>query len=1152
MPKSFIEKIDNVADRQGRLTFQSALMSIASLVLSLSLLLILCDYLGRFNDPGLRWLATGSVFGLAVFLIYQWGAYLWQPSPSRLNMAQKIETLNSELGSRLSSAVAFYDQPTEDTNAGSTDLRRALVLATNEEVKDSPFNNAIEREPHKKASTRFGIVLTLLMILGFTLPSEMALGFKRLVMPWNESHWPRENHLELVDAPNKITQGESIELVCRDKEGELPDDMVVEYRLTTESGERFESVPMTIVGNEAISTRQNIQSKLRYRVVGGDDHTMAWQTLDVLNPPTINDLQIEITPPTYSGITPYRSNGRLEVLTGSYVSLNGNADQKLQSASVVLSNKQRIECDILNDKNTFTIPADRWQIEFDKTLANATWHIDLQSVDGSRVSSSPQLLRVVEDIPPKLKWVSPQGDVYLTTRATIPIKVTATDDFALSSCWIEGEITNLDTNSEAPETSPKGLIRHTILEPIKSPPVRQSFKTPELKQLNSEWDLQLENLAVGIRMDLTLKGADFLPQEGKSTLVRRVFLVSDEEFQTRLAKKQSRLLATIQEAINRQRSAYQMSESLAADLDNAQVAKQNKLDQIAASEFQQRQAASKLTESLGAISQAERLLAEIRNNRLGNPELENQIAEAVEQLKQVKASPMAEAKEDLAETRRGLQRDDLLNSKSSIKSAIDSQLSAKEKLEQVAKSLTGWSDFQRLSQELATIEKRQRELANKSAKLSAMSSNGNPLQRVEQQTERQKIASEQAENNRRFSQIQQTLQELLSTTDESKRSESQNAAADALQESEERNIASGMRNASSRLARNQMGRAAQQQRQSADDLQEMLETLRSRSQTDPDKLIAKLQEANQQLSQLEQQASKASKSPKPNENQSQQISKESSRMSRKLNRLTAQSAAQKAQQAADSASQSSDNQSQSSSSKLEQSEQALKQAQQEVNKRIAELEQEKAERLLDRLEKELPRFQKLQEEILDETKIAHDANRRQQRSASIDLRQRQQTLEEEVDLFSEGLAPKPIFQHALSGATDQMEQATTLLTEEQLGRATQRSEYLALQRLNQIEQVLKTHREQKEQQQQQGGGQGGANGPPPPPLPFEVAELKMLRLMQLELIDQTRSYQADRAQAGQSDQFREKNWNSEANQLSDEQKKLSELALEIANRNNEP
>lgn len=1152
MPKSFIEKIDRAANRQGRLTFQSALISIVSMVLLLSLLLVLCDYLGRFSDPGLRWLATGSVIGLAGFLIYQWGSYLWHPSPSRLSMAQKIEAKNAELGSRLSSAVAFYDQPVEDSNAGSTDLRRALVVATDEEVNENLFNNAIEREPHKKASRRFGIVLTLLMLFGFTLPAEMSLGFKRLVMPWNESPWPRENHLELVDCPKKITQGESIELVCYDKQGKLPDDIIVEYRIASESGERFESVPMTIVGNEAVSTRQNIQNKLRYRVVGGDDRTMAWQTLEVLNPPTINNLEVEVVPPTYSGIPPYRSSGRLEVLSGSYVSIKATTDQKLQSARVKLSDGSTIECQIVETGNNFTIRPDSWQIKFDKSLTNATWHIDLQSVDGSKISSSPQLLRVVEDRSPKLKWVLPQSDLYLTTRANIPIEIEAIDDLALSSCWLEGTITNLDTSRDTSTTNLTGPIRHTIQNQVISPPVRQSLKNPEVKKLTSEWDLQLESLPIGIRVDLALKGTDFLPQEGKCPVVRRVFLVSDEEFQTRLAKKQSRLLATIQEAINRQRSAYEMSESLAVDLDNAKVSKQNKLDQIAASEFQQRQASSKLTESLGAISQADRLLAEIRNNRLGNPELENQIAEAVKQLREIKSYPMAVAKNDLAETRRDLQRDDLSNSKSSLGSAIESQLSAKERLEQVAKSLTGWSDFQRLSQELASIEKRQRDLASKSAKLSAMSTSGNPLQRVEQQTERQKIASEQAENNRRFSQIQQTLQELLRNTNESKRSESQNAAADALQESEERNIASGMRNASSRLARNQIGRAAQQQRQSADDLREMLEILRSRSQTDPDKLIAKLQEANQQLNQLEQQAGQASKSPKQNKNQNNQIAKESNRMARKLNRLTAQSAAQKAQQAADSASQPSDNQSQNSQSKLEQSEQALKQAQQEVDKRITELEQERTERLLDRLEKELPRFQKLQEGILDETKIAHDANRRRRKSASIDLRQRQQTLEEEIDLFSEGLAPKPIFQHALSGATFQMQQAINFLTEEQLGRSTQRSEYLALQRLNQIEQVLKTHREQKEQHRQQGTSGSGSNGPPPPPLPFEVAELKMLRLMQLELIDQTRSYQADRAQAVESDQFEEKNWSSEANGLSDEQKKLSELALEIANRNNEP
>src|SRR5690606_11079065 len=114
-------------------------------------LLVLVDWVGRFNDPGLRWLFSLSLIGATVGVaLYAWPR-LRPHDATRLGGAQRLQRVRPELGSRLASAVEFAASEASDPTAGSEQLRRAVVLEASNAAESLPFDAVVDRTPLQRA-----------------------------------------------------------------------------------------------------------------------------------------------------------------------------------------------------------------------------------------------------------------------------------------------------------------------------------------------------------------------------------------------------------------------------------------------------------------------------------------------------------------------------------------------------------------------------------------------------------------------------------------------------------------------------------------------------------------------------------------------------------------------------------------------------------------------------------------------------------------------------------------------------------------------------------------------------------------------------------------------------------------------------------------
>lgn len=1114
--------------------------------------LVLIDWLGRFNDPGLRWLFTGTL--IAATAAAAWQAWRrWRPTDAtRLGVAQRLQAIRPELGSRLASAVEFAESDANDRSAGSAELRRAVVLGASQGADELPYRDVVDRTPRRRAVRWLLASCAALAAFGLANPAALSSGLFRLAAPWADAPWPREVALRVVDPPTTLARGARFEATVVNERGVAPADTRIEYRLPRdgERSARDESAPAQLVGDQAVATRESVQRSFAYRFVGGDDETMGWIELSVLDPPVAQSLSLTAQPPAYSGLPVTTSSGPLRLLAGSEVTLQGESDKPLKTAAIVLPAAEPAEL-LLRETGTDDprgFEAIAWTAQ--PTEAATTYEVRLTGVEGVTGVEGPHRYEVLADTPPEVEWKSASPEIVVTSRTLVALEGTASDNLAIRR--IEAEWAPAGEEAAAPN-------RFTIEESPGEPPQRDSLAGEDERTIEHDWDLADLNLEAGAELTVSLIAADYQPSEGRTAEPRRVVVVSDEDYRARLAEAQSRLLGQVQQALSAQREANDATRSLGVDTRGVDSVGRAEVDRLTSIEYQQREATAAVDEpTTGAAAQAERLLEDLRRSRLEADDLETQLAAAGEALGRLADNELPAARSDLASARRAARRssDGQEGAKREftkrLGEAYTQQNAAVDRLEQVAELLTSWADYQRFAGEAAALEELQRELAGEAQRQAAAAAS--KLMVDPTQAEREQLITRQAEAGRRFDKLRQAMKKLLASQPDDNQSAAAQSVGDALAEADDANVAGRQRDAARDLARGRLGAASQQQEAAAAGLQAMVEALRQRATTDPEELAHRLNEEKQKLAELQEQVEALKQRPDTRSTRAarQQTGQRAERLGRRLERLTAPQAGQSASQGGQQAS---GQQGGPPQQQLAQAQESFEQAQREINERLDELDNQRTQRLLDQLTARIGEYIERQATVLDETlglANLRDAKRVRQGAGALAIDELD--LSDELSGFAEQLAKRAVFELALSGAAGQAESAAERLNHARVDRRTQRHETAALARLKQIEDVLRQEQEDRQQQEQNGGGGGGEGqgGQPKPPSPIDVAELKMLRLMQLELLDQTDAYEADTAAARRSRQPLPPDWEEAGRDLAGRQRRLAELALELSERDNDP
>jgi hypothetical protein len=1104
----------------------------------------MADYLLRLQDPGARWILSACAIAAVGWAAWK---FVWPALCYRLGLVQvakRIEASHPELAQRLSSAIDFLSQSESDKTAGSVDLRRAVVAEAEALAARVDLTKAIDRRRPLQRIALAGLLIAIVAGLTAWRPANSRLAISRLLMPWrSDLAWPRRHELAFVRAIDKLAVGDDLELELIDKHGRLPDNVQVQLRHQTPTGTRTETRQLKPLAERAVFRLDNVTQSLAYRASGGDDDTMPWTELAVIEPPKVVSLDIAVTPPAYTGLPRARAGRVAKVIAGSGLAIRGKVDKPIVTARLRSETKDVPLPDVAIDTSRlgFIVPADPKQPWL--AQKSATYWIELADESGLPTGRDTRFeLQSVADSPPAIAWETPADHTFVTPQALVPIRALVKDDLA---------IRHVELRYLRPGQSDAGEQIVVLFEgPEKAVPAG-GMEAGDTRTIDLAWDLnQLAGLQPGDVLAIRLTAEDYQPQLATS-VVRRLSIITPQELESRIGQRQSAVLSQLAEALRIERDCRQQIAGLIIRREETGKLTEGDLNLLQSAQLNQRQVESLLGSGPeGVEGQLAALLAELAANRVEGQAVAQRMNDLLAKVRLLNRGPLVEISQRLTETFKAVRaRLDAGNSDASADDAAEvgpwlaAAGSQQDEVIAVLEGLLGtlkeWDSFSRLAREIGQIRTDQERIADETETL-RLAGVAAESPAAEQRSAARQLAQRELELARRLDKIQGRMEEMLGRlqgTDPL----AAGTLADALEAARRLAIGGHMRDAAGKLGQQQLGESRQAQATALDGLAQLLDVLSSRREDELARTIKALRAASGQLSGLQARqraagealdaaAAEANADEQRRKLQRltrelEQLAQEAEQLGRKLQRLTAPKAAQALGQAGgqDAAAGAAAGQGNAGEAQEQarQAERRLEDAQREIQQAIAQAEQELVQQELARMEQWIEGLLARQKNVvteiarLDETRTAAGGQFTDAQQATLrGTAAEQRLVADETDQLRLKVEDQSAFAFALEGAGQDMRRAAGMMAHGQTDAAAQQAARDAATRLEQMLAALKPD------------DSPPPDAPPPdapPPMsppggqqnPFSsLAALKLLQLLQGEINRRTQELETVRAREG--------------------------------------
>ncbi len=577
------------------------------------------DYLVRFEDVGIRVICFIILCATAAWSFARFVIVAWRYRCSELQAARHIERYYPALDDRLTSAVAFAAEALGDDDAGSIELRRAVIAETEAATEALDFERCFDRRQPMRALVAALFSIGAIAILFWVDSPSVSLAARRMLVPWSHHPWPRWHVLQWQDTPTRLAVGQDFEARLTDANGRLPDRVEIHYWFEGDSLAEVQTFSMQPLGDRMVHRLAGIARPFRYRATGGDDQKMPWTALSLVEPPRIIEREVELHPPAYAGLATRRVDGSFQALIGTRATVRVRTSKPLSAAW--------LETDTMHDAATVELQLDDDRRGFALNDAEADWTIVRSGSYGFRLFARDGLdvgvpdqweVHAIRDLPPTVSLRRPATDLRITAAAQLPIEAIVKDDLAVRRVELHF-VRSTAVDQEAEHFSLWDGSDQVVAESGRATSDGDQGMQRTVKQ---RWDLtRIPSMKPGEWIDFSVTAIDYKQQVGESA-TRRLTFISNEELQERIAQRQSELLAEIAEVLRLQRSTHAQVADLKIQVREASNLEQEDADQLQVAELNQRQVRQRLGHpSDGVAAQIVGLIDEARNNRLEDSEL---------------------------------------------------------------------------------------------------------------------------------------------------------------------------------------------------------------------------------------------------------------------------------------------------------------------------------------------------------------------------------------------------------------------------------------------------------------------------------------------------------------------------------------------------
>jgi hypothetical protein len=1137
-------------------------------VLATAVTLGLIDYAVRFQQRGPRLASSLLACGVLLWTCYR---YVYLPARARLrdtDLALRLQRRFPDLDDRLLSAVEFLRQPAADPRSGSAALRQAVIAQTAAEAQRLDFRQAVDARPPARAAMFAAVACLLAAGLLLLDPSSAAIAVRRLLNPFSAAVFPQRTHLVLWPKVTQLHAGKPFVLTVTAAGGtRLPAEALLHYRFKDADGTVTEETDVMGRKDDAmIAQRGAMRREFDYRVTGGDDQSMPWITVKIVNPPAVQSFVVQLAPPEYTGWPVEESRELNRVLVGTRVRITAKTNKPLRSAELYLDKKPWCKGRVHDDGHSFTVPGpDEEPLTIETSGSYSFRLIDREGLAGGGDVSWE--LRAVPDRPPTAVLDSPTADLYVTPEATLPVRVSTGDDLALR------RVALFLSRSDAA----KPLERTLYAGPQQPPPAigdwTDAAPTGDRRALEDHWALEPLGLSPGTQATFYAAAFDYRGQVGKSE-VRRLTVVTPQELRDRVAGRQTLVLAELERVLKMQQGGSTQVAAVRKQLAGGKPLEPSPVNQLRAAELTQREVDRSLTSpGEGVRMHVAALLADLRNNAVDSPDVQRRMEHVMAEIERLERDHLPVINRQLTAAVKSFQAGESAAAPSpqddpafvrSLTEAAKSQDAVIATLQQLLGQLNQAESHRRFYRDVAQLLHDQEQLAERTVEVARTTLTRQLKELASQQLgDLAELAEGQLQFARRLDRIEQDMEQA----EQGLRKSDPLAAdtvGDALAESRRLGITGAMRSCGANLRENRLGQIVETEqrglhKQIVQNLQEVLGILADRRQHELDRLLRGLQEAEKELAalagqqsgllkQVEQAALEADAGKRLAQLQriAQELrlrQQEAERLGRRLERLKADRPAKSVAAAAAQMDAAAQGAGQGDLERLRKQLEAARRSVEDARRQLAaDRLQAQAESLLDelaRLEDAAKQLHAQQQKVLDDTlryEALRQANGGLKRSDATglkdDVARPQRTLQRDAARWAENLAAAGAFHLALSAAARDMGAAADLLDNRDTGAAAQQFERSALARLALLIEALKPEKKPDENDE-------------PPPKPDgqtqrgvqSLAELKLLRLLQQQVNDRTRQLQETVVKAGSVNEEQRRQYQ----ELAAEQERLVEL-----------
>jgi len=1115
-----------------------------AVVLSLVTVLGLIDYRLRLQDRGLRVICL-----LVLLAVVGWSCYrfLYLPLFVRLrdvDLALKLQRRFPGMADALVSSVEFLHQSQNDPTAGSAALRRAVIAQTTARTEDLDFSEVINPRPTVRAAMVSAAICLLAACLLVLDPVSSQIAVARLVNPFGSTAWPRNNHLRLVERVERVGRGQAFEVEVEDTLGaKLPPDAKIHYRFENPDGSiAVETDPMQTTGARLAARRDNVARAFSYRVTGGDDRSMPWIAVQLVEPPAVASLSIRLVPPEYTGWPAQQAQRNIRALVGTEVEIVGKATKPLQSAELCFEGGRRFPARISSDGLRFSVgnhPAGQRPV----IERSGSYWLELTDSEGlaGRGDEGGEV-RAVPDTPPSVTIERPAGNLFVTPKAVVPLTIAAKDDLAIAR--IELVFRRTDKPNAASAAGEEDAGQQTVLPLLTGPEkpdpqpagaLSGGVELGDRQVVESRWNLASLELAPGDQFPFHATATDYRPQTGAGE-PRRLIVITPEQLQDRIAVAEQAILTEIAEILKSQRVNRARLEAIEIRLTEIGRLEQLDVDHLQAVELNQRRLDRHLTsrsDSEGVPAHVLALLADLENNQLDSPDIERCMAgllDEIDRLKRRHLTPLGRELTAAIKSAEVAPKDPPEPAKPdtelarSLENAGRHQEQVIDSLQRLLGGLSQWDNYRRFHREIGQLLRDQRELQQRSTEVGRRTLARNLEDLAPQDLADLKIlAGRQTELARRLDCIQQAMDQAARQLQQADPLAAE-TLADALAETRRLAISGQMRTAGEQLRTNRIGQLAARHKQIVVDLEEVLDILANRRRQEFARLVKKLIQAETDLADIHQhqqriqeEFSGTSRNPDATDRrlrlqrlarQQQLLQQQTEQISRRLERLLAEQPARTTAAAAGQMDRAGrcagQSDSQGACRAADAAERSLRQARDQLAERRRQAEAQLAGEQLARLEDTLKHVRRQQQNVLDDTRRYDELRRaagglnRAQAAGLQQTARLQRSLQTDTALLADKLAGAGVFRLALSGAAGEMGQAAAVLEGARTGPPAQTPQRHALSRIDLVLKAVEPEKPDGSSDSAGGGmmqGQAAQRGQGVQTL----AELKLVKLLQQEI-----------------------------------------------------